>query len=76
MPTPLRLPPPDKLRAQVEGKWLQVVKRASVAAIKVTLYGYEVFPKGDPSKVLIPWALNDDLVKSLPAQLKEPVKKE
>ena len=36
---------PDRLRKEVEEKWLAVVKDVSRAANKVTLYGHEVYPK-------------------------------
>lgn len=50
---------PDKLRKEMERQWMAVVKDASRGARKVTLYGYEVYPKGDPLKVRIPWGLSD-----------------
>ena len=56
---------PDKLRKEMERQWLAVCKDVSRAAEKVTLYGYEVYPGGDPLKVKIPWALSDEAMASV-----------
>lgn len=63
---------PDKLRKEVQDKWLSVIKDVSRAANKVVLYGYEVYPDGDPFKVTVPWALSDQAM----AYVKERLDKE
>lgn len=60
---------PDRLRKEIEEQWLAVVKDMSRAARKVTLYGYEVYPNGDPLKVRIPWALSDEAMASVRERL-------
>jgi len=62
---------PDTLRKKVEDQWLALVKNASREAEKVTLYGYEVYPHGDPLKVRIPWAFSEGAVNSVRKRLKE-----
>lgn len=61
---------PDKLHEEMERQWLAVVKDVSRAAKKVTLYGYEVYPKGDPLKMRIPWALSDKAMTSVLKRLR------
>ncbi len=62
---------PDELRKKVEKDWLAVVKDVSRAAEKVVLYGHEVYPKGDPLKVTIPWALSDEAMASVRKRLNQ-----
>jgi hypothetical protein len=60
---------PDALRKEIVEQWLPVVREASAFATRVTLYGYEVYPGGDPLKVRIPWALSDDALDSVRERL-------
>jgi hypothetical protein len=53
---------PDERRQEVQAKWLGVVSRTSGGANEIYLYGYEVYPKGDPLNVKIRWALSDEAV--------------
>ena len=52
----------DKLRKELEGQWVALVKSATHPAvtIELTLYGYQVYPTGDPLGVRIPWAFSDE----------------
>lgn len=61
---------PDKLRKEIERQWMAVVKDVSRSATKVIVYDYEVYPKGDPLKVRIPWALSDKAMTSVPGLLR------
>ncbi len=53
----------EKLRKEIEGQWLAVIKAMYGAASKVRVYGFEVFPNGDPLKVRVPWAFSDEAVR-------------
>jgi hypothetical protein len=64
-----------QLRKQTEEQWLAVVKDVSRVSTKVVYYGCEVYPKGDPLKVRIPWAFSDEAVVSVRNKLKEPISK-
>lgn len=61
----------QRLRKEIEEQWIAVVKDASRVAKKVTLYGTEVYPSGDPLKVRIPWAFSDEAVGSVRDRLKQ-----
>lgn len=52
-----------KLRKNIEGQWAAIVKDASRSTTKMTMYGLEVYPNGDPSKVRIPWAFSDEAIR-------------
>ena len=60
---------PDGLRREIEEQWLAVVEDVSRDAEKVTLYGLQVHPEGDPLKVRIPWALSDEALSHVREQL-------
>ena len=60
---------PDERRKDTEENWIAVVKDLSRATDKVVLYGYEVYPNGDPLKVRIPWALSDEALASVRKRL-------
>jgi hypothetical protein len=59
-----------KLRKDIEEQWMAIVMRIKPgsADAKVTLYGTEVFPHGDPLKVRIPWAFSDEAIRSARAR--------
>ena len=60
---------PAALRKEVQKEWLAVVKDVSREARKVTLYGQEVYPNGDPLKVTVPWCLSDEAMASVKERL-------
>jgi hypothetical protein len=62
---------PKSLKKEIQDEWLVVVKGASWGAMKVVLYGQEVYPNGDPLKVKIPQAMSDEAIKKVNKQLKE-----
>ena len=61
---------PDGLRKEIEDAWLVVVRDVSRQARKVTLYGHEVYPDGDPLNARIPWALSDEAMASVRKRLR------
>ena len=55
---------PEGLCREVEAQWLDIVRKSSSLTTQVTLYGYEVYPGGDPLAVRVPWALSDEALAS------------
>jgi len=55
---------PEGLCKEVEAHWLDIVRKSSSLTTQVTLYGYEVYPGGDPLAVRVPWALSDEALAS------------
>jgi len=55
---------PEGLCKEVEAHWLDIVRKSSSLTTQVTLYGYEVYPGGDPLAVRMPWALSDEALAS------------
>ena len=70
------------LKKKIEDDWINVIddhKKLGHGVLlisKVLCYGQEVYPKGDPLKVRIPWAFSDEAVASVRNRLKESISRE
>jgi hypothetical protein len=60
---------PDGLRKEIEEQWVAVVGEVTKFTKVLTLYGYQVYPDGDPLKVRIPWALSDEALADVRTRL-------